>query len=387
MKKKILIIGPFGDIGGRELEVGFIASVFSVDYLIRVVSTSNYFENSEVCSFGKVNYTSLNKEIFNNNRILNFIVLIISFLKKGLKYDHKSLSSPLIKKCFPIENNKLKVIESEVENSDLVFICAQVYTNYIKSIVFFAKKRKLPVIFRTTGTIKDDIDKLNFNWINQVNLFLHHSQNNANKICKFYKTSYSLIDQCSFIEDKLLNIRIEKNEVKKYFILSRLAPEKRIDVVINAFNNVSNESEFLYIYGEGPIKKELQRLARNNKRIIFMGYVYNNDIDEVLKNNDCLIISSPEEAGPLTGIEAMAAGRLIFSTKVGAMQERIAEDYPFWFDGKEESLEKLIIKARNKNSVELHKLKKNLRQVYLLNYTFDKISKKYLESVFKLFYK
>ena len=53
----------------------------------------------------------------------------------------------------------------------------------------------------------------------------------------------------------------------------------------------------------------------------FLGYVP--DKAEFYGSIDVFVVSSREEGGPITGVEAMAAGLPIITTPVGAMPERL----------------------------------------------------------------
>ena len=44
----MLIIGPIGDFGGRELEAGFIANSLSDNYDVEICSIGNITKNSQV---------------------------------------------------------------------------------------------------------------------------------------------------------------------------------------------------------------------------------------------------------------------------------------------------------------------------------------------------
>lgn len=377
-KKKVLIIAPVGKHGGRELETGFIASVLSNDFEVKVISTGNYYVNSEVFNFGEINYTSLNKEVFKKYFVFRFVVLIASLLKKRISYNHTSLSLTSIKKILQIEKYKINYLNKEIIKNDLIFICAQLTSNYLEEIINTADINKIPILFRTTGTINKDMPK--FNWLEKVSLFIHHSQKNAKQLNNLGKLNYVIIDQCAFLEDKLLQINIKPKLITNFFVLSRLSKEKKIDIVINTFNQMNSKSDFLYIFGDGPEKKYLKTLALNNLNIVFRGHIQNYDIPIVYKENDCLIISSSEEAGPLTGIEAMASGKIIISTKVGAMTERLT-NYNFWYDGTQIELEKLIKKVKLLRNNDVAIISKQMRKQYNLNYSKAKVSKKYLSNV------
>ena len=68
MKQNLLIIGPIGDIGGRELETGFIANTLNKDYNVNIISTANYTSKSQIFDFvSKAQIVNLNQLVFNQN--------------------------------------------------------------------------------------------------------------------------------------------------------------------------------------------------------------------------------------------------------------------------------------------------------------------------------
>lgn len=104
---------------------------------------------------------------------------------------------------------------------------------------------------------------------------------------------------------------ILENE-KVVLVLGRIAKEKSIDVVINAFSKVINKVDNckLLIVGDGPYLKELKKMVAKmsiSDKVIFAGFVANNIIDEYYKLGDLFITASTSETQGLTYIEAMAS--------------------------------------------------------------------------------
>jgi glycosyltransferase involved in cell wall biosynthesis len=106
------------------------------------------------------------------------------------------------------------------------------------------------------------------------------------------------------------------------------------------------------------------------------------NLEAYYKQIDVLIIPSLEEAGPLVGVEAMAAGKIILSTRVGAMEDRlIGTENNFWFDIiKTDSLKSLVKLISNKDEAQIVNIRKDVRRHYLENYSVNKISKTYIEA-------
>ena len=90
-----------------------------------------------------------------------------------------------------------------------------------------------------------------------------------------------------------------------------------------------------------------------------------------------LIIASVKEAGPYTGLEAMAAGNLIITNRVGAMEDRLGKDYPLFYDN--EDIQSKINEAINMYSNQVKKIADNNKSKYFQNHTYKKIQKEYVE--------
>lgn len=376
--KRILIISPVGDFGGRELEVGFIASIFSKKYKVEVLSTGNFTKKTQIKSFKGFTLTSLNKNIFNNFFYIRVLLKFMSFFLKKYTNNEVSLSNPLIKKIFSIEKKKKNILNKYISNSDLVFICAQVTSNYLDNIILMANNKKKPLVFRTTGFISKSTTQF-AKKMHLVDLFIHHSHINAKRLNSSF--NYQIIDQCAFNEDRLLEIPLLQKKVNNFMTISRIDKDKNIDVVINAFIKSKDENDRLYVVGNGP---ELQNLISQtkDKRVIFTNFISNNELQKYFKICECFIVSYYKlEAGPLTAIEAMAAGKIIISSKTGAMTERLKEEDSLWHNNNEKVLYKKMLEVKKFNISEITQKSFNNRQIYCKENSKKVISKKYIEVV------
>lgn len=108
--------------------------------------------------------------------------------------------------------------------------------------------------------------------------------------------------------------------------LCRIDEVKGLDDLVDAFVAALRRQPRLRlrIGGTGPWEHDLQRHIEGcgaSERIELTGFVH--DRVTFYRDIDVFVISSRGEGGPVTGVEAMAAGLPIVSTKVGAMPDRL----------------------------------------------------------------
>ena len=374
--KKVLLFGPIGDFGGREVEAGFIAKVLSAHYQVAVCSTEPISRKSQVFTFNS------QLEVFSLNDLLckRFfsmrLLAVMNFLFNGGKgMWSKQAQNSISKKYFGYQTKINAVRDRLLATQDLIFICGQLSSNYVKEVVEFAYKNHKKVIFRTTGTISN---ATHYPYLDQVDCFIHHSLSNAAKIKHLTAYRYEIIDQCAFNETALLQIKPGAQGCRKFLVLTRLSHEKGLDQIIEYFLRVCTADDVLYIAGNGSLEDTLKDKYQN-PNICFLGFVAGEKLVSTFATVDCLIIPSPEESGPLVGIEAMCAGKVILSTKVGAMPERLhATANNFWYDyGDFESFAKAFEAVRSMTAEDQLLIFNSLRERYQSNYTIRHIGEQY----------
>lgn len=378
MKRKILLFGPFEDFGGRELEASFIASVLSTQYDVEICTSSIITKKSQLFEFDKKQKLFSVKELVSRKYLMIRFLAVLSYFKNSFKGSVSDYSNNIIaKRCFGYYNKVNSILEEIIPNYDLIFICAQLSSALINEIIDIAKVNNKQVLFRTTGAIID----IDFEFINKVDFFLHHSVANAQKLASHKKHNFDIIDQCAFDEGKLLKIPHVTGKAKTFLTVSRLVKEKNVDIVIRAFQEKKKIGDKLYVVGDGPEFKNLVKIAEGDQDIIFTGFVANNDLHRYFLLADCVIISYYKlETGPLTGIEAMAASRVIISARTGAMEERLPFN-KFWFDISKLELMEHINSVMELDSNQLFEISKKNRDAYLQEYSIERIKQKYLDVV------
>ncbi|RYJ50880.1 glycosyltransferase family 1 protein [Flavobacterium petrolei] len=387
MNKNILLFGPIGDFGGRELESGFVASILSTKYNVAICSSGTISKKSQAFAFDKnLKVFSVKQLLFDEYWVLKLLAYI-SFFKNFFKGEINSYVNSAIAKRFLSYDKKTRIIlENLITDYDAIFVVAQLSSGLVSDAIKIAKRKNKKVLFRTTGTITFS----DFDFINSVDYFIHHSINNSSRLeeNKNHNHNYTIIDQCAYNEIDLFEIPTSDKKIFKFLILSRLSPEKGVQEIIDFFLRVCSENDILFIAGNGVLERDLKIKFKDLKNIKFLGFVKSSDLSALFEIIDCLIIPSPEESGPLVGIEAMCAGKIIISTKVGAMQERmIGSLNDYWFDNNNfESFRKVFFDVKKLNVMQIKKTSVSLKEKYKMEYSIHEISKKYLNIVDKVLY-
>lgn len=108
---------------------------------------------------------------------------------------------------------------------------------------------------------------------------------------------------------------------KQAIFVGRLSKEKGVDVLIDAFNMLSNDIHLLII-GDGPEKKTLENQSKN-KNVHFLGYMDHKKTLEYIIGSDILLQPSRKEGLSTTLLEAMTCKIPIIATNVGGNNELI----------------------------------------------------------------
>jgi len=98
-----------------------------------------------------------------------------------------------------------------------------------------------------------------------------------------------------------------------YFVTwSRLAPEKRIDLIVKAFTGLD---ERLVVAGDGEQRSKLEHLAAGHDNIEIRGFV--DDIESVVANATAVIYTPKQEDFGLVGAETLLAGKPLLGVNEG----------------------------------------------------------------------
>ncbi|MCD6217616.1 glycosyltransferase family 4 protein [bacterium] len=112
--------------------------------------------------------------------------------------------------------------------------------------------------------------------------------------------------------------------------VGRLAPIKRVDRLINAYEEVTRKvpQGKLVIVGDGELRGEMQEMVRMKKledKIFFLGV--RQDLETVYSGIDVIAMSSDNEGTPAVLIEALTYGKPVASTNVGGIPDVVTDGF------------------------------------------------------------
>ncbi len=179
----------------------------------------------------------------------------------------------------------------------------------------------------------------------RVDLFIANSETVKRRITKYYHRDSVVIyppvntDFFNIFADLIDSRLLSQN----YFLCGcRLAPYKRIDIVIEAFKMMPDKK--LIIYGNGIDTSRLIKIAWGSSNIEFVGRVDDAMLAKLYRNSQAYIHPQEEDFG-ITAVEAMACGTPVIAYRSGGAQETIIENQTgeFFDVQTPEAIKKIVI--------------------------------------------
>lgn len=129
--------------------------------------------------------------------------------------------------------------------------------------------------------------------------------------------------------DNPVNIRAKYGIPDKPVLLyvGRLDPEKRIEEIIHSVVLAVKKIDFcLVVVGKGTSRITLEKLTEESgitDRVVFTGFVPDDELPYFYKISRCFIIASIAELLSLVTLQAMAAGVPVIAVNAGALRELV----------------------------------------------------------------
>ncbi|MCK5241782.1 glycosyltransferase [bacterium] len=173
----------------------------------------------------------------------------------------------------------------------------------------------------------------------RVDYFIANSAHVAKRIKNYYGRDAVVVHPP--VEGEKFGTAVEIGDY--YFILSALAPYKRIDRAVEAFNQLG---EKLIVVGDGPEFKRLGKIAKKN--ITFKRRCEQEELNRLYARCRAFIFPGEEDFG-ITPLEAMASGRPVIAYAKGGALETVKEGKTglFFNEPKASSLADAVKRSQN----------------------------------------
>lgn len=168
-------------------------------------------------------------------------------------------------------------------------------------------------------------------------------------------------------------------EPSKYFLfLGRLVPEKRPDLLLQAFQQFNQSGWKLVLAGGNSdtteYTSELLDLARDNPDVVFAGELRGNRLAEMVRGAGVFVLPSDLEGLPLAMLEAMREGIPVVASNIPPHQQLLGSDRGILFRAADvtscaDALEEATLQPK-----ELALMARKARTYIQNNYTWEKIT-------------
>lgn len=216
-------------------------------------------------------------------------------------------------------------------------------------------------------------------------------------LCDFYKLNNEKIEVIYNGIEKDINEIVEVPEIKEYkeqgyFIVGnvgRLSEQKGMEYYIEAIPDILkiNNKVMFFIVGDGEERNKLEELVDDlniKDNVIFLGY--RNDVTNVIKQLDVVVLSSLWEGLPLTPIEAFSVGKTVIGTNVDGTPEIIKNEHNgiLITPKSSQDITNAVLKIIEYSFLR-SQLEKNAYNMYLNKFSIDKFNESYLKYYNKKF--
>lgn len=308
--KVALVHDDFNQSGGAESLFATIASIYP---------------NAPIYT-SLVNWQKLPKSI-RSERIITSYIQKIPFARKF----YKALLPlyPLAFENFNLDGYDLVISSTTRFAKGIITKPQTVHISYVNSLPRFLwdqeiSREYLPKILRI-------LLKPYLSWLkiwdkvssSRVDFYIANSQNVARQINKIYglnsQVIYPFANSAFFKPAKIHNWQLKSQNY--YLVVTRLVKWKKVDLAIYA---AISQNFTLFIIGDGPDKKRLQKIVQKGKNIKFLGKVTKGQLRQYYRNCQALIVTQEEDFG-IAAIEAQSCGKPVIAYKKGGLVEIVVD--------------------------------------------------------------
>ena len=316
-------------------------------------------------------------------------------LDKNVKmFNKNNYKGVILRKCFTLDKKGLAAVTSSFfgtikvlfSRNEVVHYHAEGPCAWIWLIKWFTNKRIIVTIH--------GIDWKRAKWGGFATKFIKFGEKCAVKyaneiivlsenVKKYFKDTYNRetvfipngVNKPKILKANLIKKKYKLNKDDYVLYLGRIVPEKGIHYLIDAYND-SNINKKLVIAGAASdtdiYYNELREKAKNNKNIIFTGFVQGEMLEELYSNAYIYCLPSDLEGMPLSLLEAMSYGNCCLTSDISECTEVLKDKGVTFKKGNIKDLSLKLKKLCSKKE-EVNKYKKESQDYILKRYNWDDV--------------
>ena len=189
------------------------------------------------------------------------------------------------------------------------------------------------------------------------------------------------VSKPSIIKPNIIKDKFNLAKDDYILFLGRMVPEKGIHYLIEAFNNIKTDKKLVIAGGASDTDtyyQELKDKSKDNKNIIFTGFVQGKELDELYSNAYIYCLPSDLEGMPLSLLEAMSYGNCCLTSDIPECATVLEDKGVTFKKSNIKDLTKVLQELCN-NKKEVQTYKDNAQEYILNKYNWDNIVDKILK--------
>ncbi len=211
----------------------------------------------------------------------------------------------------------------------------------------------------------------------------------SNGVQKYFKDNYNRktvfipngVSKPNICKATIINKKYKLNKDDYILFLGRIVPEKGVHYLIEAYKKLNTDKKLVIAGASSDTDtyfKELKEKTKNNKNIVFTGFVQGKELEELYSNAYIYCLPSDLEGMPLSLLEAMSYGNCCVTSDIDECAS-VIENKGLIF--KKSSVKDLtdLLQSLCYNRDEVDKYKRQAQEYILKKYNWDNVVDKTLE--------
>ena len=211
--------------------------------------------------------------------------------------------------------------------------------------------------------------------LNRVDYFIANSKYISRRIKKIYNRDSTVI----YPSVDVLNFDVEKNKEDFYFTASRMVPYKKMQLIVEAFNNMPNKN--LIVAGDGPEFKNIKKIAKKNIKL--KGFLTNVELKNYMQKAKAFVFAAEEDFG-IVPVEAQACGTPVIGFNKGGLTETVIHKKTgiLFNEQTSQSIQEAVSEFE-KHTFDVDEIRKNA--IRFSKERFEREMKEFVEAKYSLF--